>query len=64
MKKLNPDQLYVEFKNGVTMIEPVIDRKYTLTHSDITAELFLTIGLQYASEKINAMREKCLQNGK
>ncbi|WP_404408275.1 staygreen family protein [Jeotgalibacillus malaysiensis] len=60
MKKLNPDQLYVEFRNGVTMTEPIIDRKYTLTHSDITAELFLTIGLQYAFEKINAMRDEVL----
>ncbi len=60
MKKLNPDQLYVEFKNGLTMIKPVIGRKYTLTHSDITAELILTIGLRFAFEEINAMRDEVL----
>lgn len=60
MKKLNPDKLYVEFRTGVTMTEPVIGRKYTLTHSDITADLFLTIGLQFAYDKVNAMRDEVL----
>ncbi|MDZ5713471.1 staygreen family protein [Jeotgalibacillus haloalkalitolerans] len=60
MKKLNPDKLNVEFRPGVTMTEPIIGRKYTLTHSDITADLFLTIGLQFAYEKINVMRDEVL----
>ncbi|KAJ48741.1 hypothetical protein BD780_000863 [Clostridium tetanomorphum] len=60
MKRLNPDKLYVEFRTGVTMTEPVIGRKYTLTHSDITADLFLTIGLQFAYDKVNAMRDEVL----
>lgn len=60
MKRLNPDKLYVEFRTGVTAIEPAIGRKYTLTHSDITADLFLTIGLQFAYDKVNAMRDEVL----
>lgn len=60
MKKLNPDKLYVEFRNGVTMTNPIIGRRYTLTHSDITAELFLAIGLDYAYDKISAMRDEVL----
>lgn len=60
MKRLNPDKLYVDFRTGVTMSEPVIGRKYTLTHSDITADLFLTIGLQFAYDKVNAMRDEVL----
>lgn len=60
MKRLDPDKLYVEFRTGVTLIEPVIGRKYTLTHSDITADLFLAIGLQFAYDKINAMRDEVL----
>lgn len=60
MKRLNPDKLYVEFRTGVTASEPVIGRKYTLTHSDITADLFLTIGLQFAYNKVNAMRDEVL----
>lgn len=60
MSKLNPEKLSVEFRRGVTSTEPIIPRRYTLTHSDITAELFLTIGLNYAYDKINAMRDEVL----
>ena len=64
MKRLNPDKLYVEFRTGVTMTEPVIGRKYTLTHSDITADLFLTIGLQFAYDKVNSTRDEVLAEWK
>lgn len=60
MEKLNPDKLYVEFRPGVTTTEPTIGRKYTLTHSDVTADLFLTIGLQFAYDKVTAMRDEVL----
>ncbi|MDP4145523.1 MAG: staygreen family protein [Bacillota bacterium] len=60
MKKLNPEKLFVEFRAGVTNTEPIIGRKYTLTHSDITAELFLTIGIEYAFDKITKMRDEVL----
>ena len=60
MSRLNTEKLSVEFRDGVTAVEPIIPRRYTLTHSDITAELFLTIGLIYAYDKINAMRDEVL----
>jgi len=60
LKKLNPDKLYVEFRTGVTINEPIIGRKYTLTHSDITVDLFLAIGLQFAYDKVNVMRDEVL----
>lgn len=60
MGKLNPEKLYVEYRRGATPTEPVIGRKYTLTHSDITADLFLTIGPEYAYDKINEMRDEVL----
>lgn len=56
----NPDKLYVEFREGITSTEPIIHRRYTLTHSDITADLFLTIGLRFAQDKINPMRDEVL----
>lgn len=58
MSRLNTDKLTVEFREGVTSTEPIVHRRYTLTHSDITAELFLTIGLEYAYDKINFMRDE------
>ena len=60
MSKLNPKKLSVDFREGVTTTEPIIPRCYTLTHSDLTAELFLTIGLKYAYDKISAMSDEVL----
>lgn len=53
MSKFNPEKLSVEYRHGVTATEPVIPRCYTLTHSDLTGDLFLTIGHHYAWDKIN-----------
>jgi len=60
MSRLDPEKLSVEYRDGVTPTEPIIPRRYTLTHSDITAELFLTIGLEYAYDKISNMRDEVL----
>ena len=60
LAKLNPEKLSVEFRRGISPISPIIPRRYTLTHSDITAELFLTIGLVYAQDKITSMRDEVL----
>ena len=60
MSKFNPEKLSVELRNGITFTQPIIHRRYTLTHSDITAELFLTIGLSYAYDKITSMRDEVL----
>lgn len=59
MSRLNPEKLYVEFV-GVTSTEPIIPRRYTLTHSDIPADLYLTIGLDFAYDKLNFMRDEVL----
>lgn len=53
MNKFNPERLSVEYRDGVTATEPVISRHHTLTHSDDTGELFLTIGTQFAWDKVN-----------
>ena len=60
MKKLNTENLQVNFGMGTGETEPIIPRKYTLTHSDITGELFLTIAAKYDYEKISDMRDEVL----
>ena len=55
-----PEKLSTEFMDGVTTTEPVIPRRYTLTHSDLTGDLFLNIGMNYTWEKINSMRDEVL----
>ena len=60
LSNFNPEKLSVEYIDGVTAAGPVIPRRYTLTHSDLTGELFLTIGIHYAWEKINPLRDEVL----
>lgn len=61
MNKFNPERLSVEYRDVVTATEPVISRHHTLTHSDDTGELFLTIGTQFAWDKVNKnMRDEVI----
>jgi hypothetical protein len=60
MTRLNTEKLYTTFGYGVTPTKPIIPRKYTLTHSDVTANLYLNIGKEYAYDKINRMRDEVL----
>lgn len=61
MSKLNPERLAVEYRDGVLATEPILSRCHTLTHSDFTGELFLTIGTQFAWDKVNTdMRDEVL----
>lgn len=53
LSTFNPEKLTVEYRNGVNAWEPIITRKHTLTHSDSTGELLLTIGTQFAWDKVN-----------
>lgn len=60
MSKFNPEKLQVSFGRGTSKVKPIIPRKYTLTHSDETAELFLTIAAIYDYDKITKMRDEVL----
>jgi len=60
LSNFNPEKLSVKYRDGVTAAEPVIPRCYTLTHSDLTGDLFLTIGVHYAWDKVNPMRDEVL----
>lgn len=44
MERLNPDKLQVTVADGVSPGDAVLPRRYTLTHSDFSGQLFLTIG--------------------
>jgi hypothetical protein len=47
MSHLDPDKLHVTFASGTRANGPLTPRRYTLTHSDATGDLFLTIGSEY-----------------
>ncbi|ERI91831.1 hypothetical protein HMPREF1982_02874 [Clostridiales bacterium oral taxon 876 str. F0540] len=60
LARLNPEKLYVDFAPGVTRTDPIMGRSYTLTHSDTTGDLFLTVGLVFDYSKITSMRDEVL----
>jgi hypothetical protein len=62
MGRLNPDKLRVSFLNGITPANGTISRRYTLTHSDRTGDLFLSIGSQYDSKKISKLYTKLMRD--
>jgi hypothetical protein len=69
MGHLNPKKLHVTYLPGVGPKAPIARRRYTLTHSDITGDLYLTIGCDYNLEQISGwytrfMRDEILAEWK
>ena len=60
LSALNPEKLSVEFLKYTTPLCPLVPRRYTLTHSDSTGELYLDIGSEYVWSKINPLRDEVL----
>lgn len=58
MRKLYPQKVFVQYRDIMKPYEPVMDRKYTITHSDITAELFVFVATNYAEDQITSMRDE------
>jgi hypothetical protein len=53
MRRLNPEKLHVTYLPGVNQAGPPSPRRYTLTHSDLTGKLFLSIGADYDRVKLS-----------
>lgn len=51
-------QLFIEYRDKVTKTSPTENRTYTMTHSDETGDLFVTIGLIYAEDMTNEMQDQ------
>jgi hypothetical protein len=62
MERLNPDKLYVTYLAGTTVDNLVLPRRYTLTHSDRTGELFLSIGSEYNRKQISGLYTKFMRD--
>jgi len=62
VSRLKPDKLHVRFANGVSSHGPLSPRCYTLTHSDRTGELFLTVGHQYDVEQLRGWQARLMRD--
>jgi hypothetical protein len=62
MKTLNPQKLHVAYLIGATPEDLVLPRRYTLTHSDRTGKLFLTISNTYDTKQISGLYTKLMRD--
>jgi hypothetical protein len=58
VRELNPLKVFVQYRDAMKPYEPVLSRKYTITHSDTTAELFVFVAENYAEDQITRMRDE------
>lgn len=62
MSRFNPEKLHVNYLPRTTHAAPVIPRRYTLTHSDMTGDLFLSIGSDYNRKQISGLYTKVMRD--
>ena len=62
MERLNPRKLRVTYLTGTTPETLDLPRRYTLTHSDITGKLFLSIGNQYDTKQISRLYTRLMRD--
>ena len=62
MKRINPNKLHVTDLTGSTSITPNSPRRYTLTHSDLTGDLYLTIGYDYDKKQISKLYTRLMRD--
>lgn len=58
MKMLDPKKLFVQYRPNAVPTDPKFPRRYTLTHSDTTAQLFLVVGPEFAHDTANPIRDE------
>ena len=62
MGRLRPEKLHVQFAPDTAPEGPVSPRRYTLTHSDATGDLFLTIGSDYDRQQISGWYTRLMRD--
>jgi hypothetical protein len=62
MNRLKPKKLHITLLVGTNAGKLVLPRRYTLTHSDITGELFLSIGSEYNLKQISRLYTRLMRD--
>lgn len=62
MGRLEPNKLHVEFGPGTEPDGPVSPRRYTLTHSDMTGDLYLTVAADYNQDQIAGLYTRLMRD--
>jgi len=62
MSALNPGKLHVTFQPGTSLEALALPRRYTLTHSDLTGDLFLTIGGEFDQKQVGGLYTRLMRD--
>ena len=62
MSEFDPKKLHTKFSPCLPSLKSVLPRKYTLTHSDFTGDLFLSVGPEYDFNEINKFYTKLMRD--
>lgn len=62
MSELRPESLHVTYHSDISAQQLTLPRKYTLTHSDLTGELFLSIDAEYDRKQISGFYTRLMRD--
>ncbi|MFX0013394.1 MAG: staygreen family protein [Promethearchaeota archaeon] len=62
MNRLNPNKLHVTFLSPTGIDSPLVPRCYTLTHSDRTGDLFLTIAHEFYKKQLKGWQTRIMRD--
>ena len=62
MERLNPNKLHLTYLASTTPASLTLPRRYTLTHSDITGQLFLSIGNERDTKQISRLYTRLMRD--
>ena len=62
MSRLTPGKLHVTFAVPAKTDRLILPRRYTLTHSDATGDLYLTIGPEYNARQISGIYTRLMRD--
>ncbi|UCG00323.1 MAG: staygreen family protein [Candidatus Heimdallarchaeota archaeon] len=62
MSRLDPKKLHVTFLSPTTVDSPLVPRCYTLTHSDRTGDLFLTIAHEFNKKQLKGWQIRIMRD--
>ena len=62
MSRLQPEKLHISHKKNIARLGSLSPRRYTLTHSDLTGDLFLSISTDYDRKAISGFYTRLMRD--
>lgn len=62
MSRLEPHKLHLRLLSGTQPAGPLVPRCYTLTHSDATGDLYLTVGAEHDRRQVSGWYTRLMRD--